>query len=337
MNRKTRVLFLTHKYDYSKVELENNLDTASFSLNFIRSPLQRGRVFSFLMRVHISSHFNKDFFKIPFKGVWSRFVFSSLEKEQIKEGTSVIFCYYVSDFTLLKQIKLFDYLKRLNKSIIVVGIYSDTVSLYSKIKLNLEKDSNILVTYNEYDAREYNIPLLPPRILDYSFVKENSAILESDIFYVGANKNRLDTIYNVFHYATSKGLKCDFFLTKVPKNERIPGIHYGKYFPYAKMLEHAKRSKCILNIMQRGATGITLRDYEAIGLNKILLTNDKSIKQYDFYTPEKVIFLENLENELYKFSVATDAIKWNNIKKYNLENYCQWVIDIVDEYKEKNR
>ena len=66
--------------------------------------------------------------------------------------------------------------------------------------------------------------------------------------------------------------------------------------------ENIKQSRAILDIVQSGQSGITLRPMEAMFYNKKLITNNIYIKEYDFYNPRNIFILQERNiNELNEF------------------------------------
>jgi hypothetical protein len=88
-------------------------------------------------------------------------------------------------------------------------------------------------------------------------------------------------ILNKNNICHEPGLICDFTIIGVPREKRLKEsqINYDQYLPYETVIQKIKKTNCILNISQEGANGLTLRDLEAIGNKKFLMTNDQSIRQ----------------------------------------------------------
>ena len=90
-------------------------------------------------------------------------------------------------------------------------------------------------------------------------------------------------------------LRCEFYIAEVKEEERIyglEGIHYIKYMKYSKTLELISRSKCLLEVVQEGQVGSTMRSMEALVYRKKLLTNDKSIKSQEYFCKENMFVFE---------------------------------------------
>ena len=69
-----------------------------------------------------------------------------------------------------------------------------------------------------------------------------------------------------------------------------------------------------------------MRDYEAISMNKVLITNNDYIKNFNFYNENKVIFVNNLENEIYKILDFNQKEEWNNKNDYSLDSFINWIV-----------
>jgi len=117
-------------------------------------------------------------------------------------------------------------------------------------------------------------------------------IPQSDVYFVGSAKDRLELIFDVFHQLKQEGITCDFYLSGVPSSKKIKdaGIHYIHKMSYIENLKHVVRTKCILEIVQGNAKSSTLRTWEAIMYDKKLLTNNLTIAN-DYYYDENYISL----------------------------------------------
>lgn len=84
----------------------------------------------------------------------------------------------------------------------------------------------------------------------------------------------------------------------------VPGKHYskGKYprvdkglmasaIPYERVIEYSMGAKCLLDIVQPGQTGLTMRALEAPMFGKKLITNNPSIVDEPFYHPANIYIL----------------------------------------------
>ena len=158
------------------------------------------------------------------------------------------------------------------------------------------------VTMNRYDAEKYGFLFCeywPALLPDKAFEVEKA----SDVFFCGAAKDRLNKILSVYERLTDAGLKCDFWITGVPKKEQkySPSIHYTEevtnhWLSYDEILQRDMNTKCILEILPFGQNYSSLRVCEALWYHKKLLTTNINAPQEWFYHPEIVKVFTNAQN-----------------------------------------
>lgn len=73
-----------------------------------------------------------------------------------------------------------------------------------------------------------------------------------------------------------------------------------KIIPTAIINDYYKNSKVILDLMREGQFGLSFRVFEAMALEKKIITNNQTIKDYDFYNPNNILILDNNFNNLNK-------------------------------------
>lgn len=169
----------------------------------------------------------------------------------------------------------------------------------SGIPLEILKDhADLMIYYDKVDAEkwgglQYDVP--------YSEIMEFSATSEevcSDVYFAGYAKDRYEDILRVYEALTTKGIVCDFNIIGVPKEKRMyeDHINYDRILTYKENLIKAGKSRCILEIIQKESVGNTLRVYEAIMLNKLLLSNNESLKKSSIYSEKYMQVYENPES-----------------------------------------
>lgn len=123
-----------------------------------------------------------------------------------------------------------------------------------------------------------------------------------DFFFVGYKKNREDDIIQI--QSLLKDFRCCFRVVTSAED----------YIPYAKYMEMASHSRCIVEIVHSGDSACTLRPLEALALRCKLLTNNPKIQNYSFYHPSNIFIIgkDNLsalsEFLLTPFAQLTDAV-----------------------------
>lgn len=81
------------------------------------------------------------------------------------------------------------------------------------------------------------------------------------------------------------------------QSKPIPGAHPGITFFEQRMSlesvgELVKRSRIILDIAKPGQAGLSFRFFEAMAARKKVITNNKSVVDYDFYNPANILVID---------------------------------------------
>ncbi|MWN91027.1 hypothetical protein GQ597_09965 [Gilliamella sp. Pra-s65] len=182
------------------------------------------------------------------------------------------------------------------------------------------------------DCRKYNFTYLN-QFLPFTFSEMKELRVNSNhfcntiktCFFIGEYwENRVKVINRIAPILNRNGYQTDFNLINYKSTQTTHSLeqscHYklGEKISYFENIEKVKQSDIILEIGQIGQTGVTLRAIEAILFNKKLITTNKSIKKYDFYSPEQIFVLDD---ENYK-----------NIEVFLKSKFTPVTLDILHQY-----
>ena len=241
-----------------------------------------------LYRVHSSTRLNW-YFTLPFRCVWNSAYIGELD---FPEQKPICFVFTVGVGKLPLQMKLLPYLRKTYPDCKLVLLLRDRVevgqSLIRAIDLKTEakKIFDLVYTINNQDAERYGFEKMHSFCSRYP-VETSEEDAKSDLVFIGKVKDRLDTVRRAYEHFTAAGLKCDFLLIHP---EPIDGLPEGlcvqqKGIPYSEMLRRTVNAKCILDVTQKAADGLTSRGLEALCYNKKLLTDNPRIKESKNFDP----------------------------------------------------
>lgn len=151
---------------------------------------------------------------------------------------------------------------------------------------------DLVITIDEGDAELYGLEFHP---FFYSAVDvSNDTLDESDVFFVGNAKERLDEIHTIFEILTNNGFKCDFHVVGVAEvDKKHKGeIEYNRQLNYDEVICRIKKTRVLLELMQQGQTCGTLREHEAVLYKKKLLTNNAYVCHRHFYSENNISVFE---------------------------------------------
>lgn len=105
-------------------------------------------------------------------------------------------------------------------------------------------------------------------------------------------------------------------------------IQHTPRITYQEMLDEASYCDVVLDVTKEGQTGLTFRPFEALGLNKKLITTNAAIRDYEFYDPENIMIVEPGSIHLEKrfFETPVKEVPASIKSKYHIN---QWLNDVL--------
>ena len=156
-------------------------------------------------------------------------------------------------------------------------------------------------TFDPKDAETYGFRLIPQpyRLLEPPV----STKRENDLYFIGTDKGRVGQLQKIKAMAESASLKCQFHITPNKKIKYTPqqtALLSTHSLSYAENIEIARKSRCLLEIIQKNQTGATMRAIESIFLNCKLITNNPYAQTMPGYSPDRVLMLDDVTPETLK-------------------------------------
>lgn len=225
------------------------------------------------------------------------------------------------------KIAIVKYLNKHYPKVRVIVYYRNSVRDLGRLQPEkLRKYNCELWSYNINDCTEYsfkyNRQVWNPKVLK-GLLKKKEKVLY-DVIFIGADKNRVDTLISLYSIFHNKGLRTYFYLIS-NKIISFDENKDNKYMPYDSYLELVNKSNAILDLVSQNNYGLTLRPLEALFLNKKLITNYKQIRDYDFYNKNNIFILDyDNYGDLDDF-IKTPYVEIDStiVNKYDLNNWVE--------------
>ena len=273
--------------------------------------------------------------KYKYKNIWYR-IYNFLSKtflrknikEKLREGAikntinrNPYYDYLLINAPYLLKEDLLDFI--LEKSKISICVFWDSID-----KIPMQKDYlnkiNVIYSFEPEDCKKYNLK----EITNFFFAKdENRAITYDDRMDIAT------TIFKYFqqHNILAKGkifmYKPHIEIKKLPPNIEI----INEIVPFSESYKYYLDSKIILDIAHSNQEGLSFRPYEAMGLRKKLITTNKSIVNYDFYNPNNIFLIEDVNNIVIPegfFKSDYEDIDPSVRDKYYIKNWINKIINV---------
>lgn len=188
-------------------------------------------------------------------------------------------------------------------------------------------DKNDVLTYGFSETTNYI----------YFETPKNASQLNQNFIYIGSIDNRLDYLNNFaqnlkkqhqsfLFYAIGKKA----FINKLKqlflgKNKNI--IFQKNRFSQEQTLKMYSESETIVDLIRDNQFGLSFRVFEAIGLQKNIITNNNSIATYDIYNSGKIVYLDDL-HKMNEFAFIDSKYSIELIAKYQIQNWIKNVFEL---------
>lgn len=282
------------------------------------------RIVKFMFNLHNSIKLNK-LIKLPLKNVWYPYYF----RDKFHNNKPYCFVLINRNYPL----EYFRYLKNKYKGCKIVLLHRDLRFVCEQCSPQYLscKDIDLQMTFDKGESEKFNMPHFD-EFESKIDVPISTNYPESDVFFAGKAKNRLDKILNVYKSLISHGLKCKFYITGTDPTQQVwlPGIEYSdKFMPYKEMLYHSVNARCILEINQENADGYTSRFLEAIMFNKRIITDNESVKLSEFYSDKNIQIITDYTDVNASFILNPEKIDYNYNGQFSPVNLLKRIEDIL--------
>lgn len=176
-------------------------------------------------------------------------------------------------------------------------------------------------SFDEEDCKKYGLKYNTQYYfndfkLDYFEIKQ-------DVFFVGADKGRMDTLLSLKNRMDNLAISNNFHITSSGEKKKDSEHIYKERINYEEVLKQIASSKAILDIVSEKQSGLTLRPLEALFFKKKLITNEISIVSRDFYQKENIFILgiDKLENLSVFLETPFVEVSRNILERYDINSW----------------
>ena len=180
------------------------------------------------------------------------------------------------------------------------------------------------------------------RLTNYNYLpflsKEKQNPSEDALYITSYDKKRIKQLDILSQKFEELRLKFDLYVIgkKSWKNQLMKPFSKNKIVFTRKRINHEnlpefyKRTKVILDLMRENQYGLSFRVFEAMALEKKIITDNEKIKNYDFYNPNNILVLNKDFSNITKefFETPYQSLPEEIYKKYTLEKWVERVFNL---------
>lgn len=326
---KNKIYIFTSGSKYAQMILEELNEDSDINVIF-DSGKEKNKYINWLKSKSLSKDLSKLFPSVIMKYLYHSF-FKNLNIEKKTKATVIFFDSY--DYS--KREKFIEWLRHEYPNVTLI------LWLWNSIKNNskIEKYKNIyqhVYTFDKNDAIKYDILYQPQFYSEKLAEKYKNPKVEEKVVFIGFDKGRIEYINNIGKQLENLEINTLFHVCKDKKNEynkeKLEKMWIDKYImdktlDYSKVLTMTSSGDTILDVVSENQSGLTLRAMESLFLKKKLITNNQSLREYDFYNPKNILIIEN-QNDITKefFSEKYTDIDQKILKKYNVTKWIERIL-----------
>jgi len=157
----------------------------------------------------------------------------------------------------------------------------------------------------------------------FSRIPRNSQKPIYDAYFIGLDKGRYTLLDRLKNELSGQGISCRFDIVK--DGHSIENGTYTDRQSYSEIISTIERTRALVDIVQEGQRGMTLRSMESLFFNKCLITNNLFVAEEPFYSPERVFLLGKDDMQLLpSFIMSSPApISQELLCYYDYENWMK--------------
>lgn len=149
-------------------------------------------------------------------------------------------------------------------------------------------------TFDPGDADRYDLSLTHQVYRDVTDHLTNQSSPDTDVYFVGQDKGRFHILMQWEQVIRQAGLSTHVHIVKDRNgkyNQQALSNLKTTGLSYEDNIRMIQRSRCLLEIVQKNQSGLTVRSLEAVFFGKKLITNNLSMKGNRLYHPDRVFLL----------------------------------------------
>lgn len=258
----------------------------------------------FLKRVHTNYSLNR-IIKLPLQHLWNKKIRFNIDPNEK-------YCIIYLDGALprlnLEYLKKVSAMPNTRNVLVLINSMNASSLIMQEAKLLIGKLSwDGIYSFDPGDVKQYGFR---PLGLSYYSMRDPVALLSqypdgkpSDLYFTGGLKGgRDELILSVFKRLSDAGANVEYHLMVWGEKRMQKKLYKDKidYFsdmkPYEELLAGIMRTKVILEIVQDGQSGPSLRYHEAVCYNRKLLSNNPEIVNFPYYDARYMRYFAKAED-----------------------------------------
>lgn len=185
------------------------------------------------------------------------------------------------------------------------------------------------------DCQKYGFKFISNYIyIDKKEIKEHKN--DQDVFIIISIDERFAFLNQLANYLSEQNISFKFIVIgkRKPKNINSNIIYSKNHIFLNDFQNDLENSKVFLDLIRHGHNGLSFRIFEALALQRKIITTNQSIRHYDFYNPNNILILDEsqpIKINLDFFSTPYEPLSDEIYNKYTIKNWVKTVFKLEQE------
>lgn len=188
-----------------------------------------------------------------------------------------------------------------------------------------------MFSFDEHDVAKYGFE----HITNYIYLPQQpikpADSFKQKVFIVIAGDERMGTLNVVSQELDKLNISQKFIVVASRQPQELaPKIEYrNNAVLYDELMRYLGESEIFLDLIRHGHNGLSFRVFEALAHQKKLITTNASIKNYDFYNPNNIMVIEEVNPVIDPafFETAYEPLPESVYNKYTIKNWVDTVFE----------
>ncbi|MBC7556886.1 MAG: hypothetical protein H7195_08000 [Chryseobacterium sp.] len=197
-----------------------------------------------------------------------------------------------------------------------------------------------IYSFDSEDAAKYGFT----KINNYNYLEKvkDDKTPEFDVVYLASYDERLKSLYKITDRLEKLGLTYQYVivgkrswkknLLKMVsfKGENISKKYQTRRVNQKNIPQFYMKGKVLLDLVRENQRGLSFRIFEAMALGKKIISDNESLKNYDFYKPENILILNKDFTNLNRmfFETLYEPLSEEIYRQYTLEAWVETVFEL---------
>jgi len=220
----------------------------------------------------------------------------------------------------------------------LITFFNDSFDRYPRMK-KIYPYFDKVYSFDSKDVARYNFSF----ITNYIYFDATSFVHnepEYNIFNISSLDKRSKVLPQFVDYFKKHNINYKLIAYDPTNNEELCESYdieiTKKTYPLNIIFsDFISKSNILLDLQRPKQLGLSFRIFEAIGLQKKIITTNKDISNYDFYNPNNIAIVDsdNISIPQVFFTTPYEEIEPEIVNKYHISSWVNEVFDLNEKYK----